>query len=142
MASFDKTAKFPVTTDEAAIRLSHRFASDFTSGRLIADEPKNLTGQGQPLIAVDGLTYAGMPEGSSVKAWTEELRNETRAYAAQPYQQLAAACRATGQDRQAREVLIAQRKHETKRGGLGPVVKAWAHITDWTIGYGWKPWKH
>jgi hypothetical protein len=82
-----------------------------------------------------------MPEGSSVKAWTEELRNETRAYAAQPYQQLAAACRAAGQDRQAREVLIAQRKHETKRGGLGPVVKAWAHITDWTIGYGWKPWK-
>ena len=54
------------------------------------------------LLAVDGLTYAGVPKLASAQDWVRLLRHGTRSYAAQPYQQLAAGYRALGDDRQAR----------------------------------------
>ena len=60
-------------------------------------------------LAVDGLTYAGVPDTGSAWDWRELLRRGTPAYAAQPYQQLAAGYRARGDDRQARQTLMAQR---------------------------------
>jgi hypothetical protein len=42
------------------------------------------------LLAVDGLTYAGVPKLASARDWVQLLRHGTDRYAAQPYQQLAA----------------------------------------------------
>ena len=66
-------------------------------------------------LAVDGLTYAGVPQQISVRDWLDLLRDGTPGYAAQPYQQLAAGYRALGDERQAREILMAQRDHELTR---------------------------
>jgi hypothetical protein len=90
-------------------------------------------------VAVDGLTYAGLPEGSSVPRWLTLLA-ATATYTPQPYQQLAAGCRAAGQDRDARMVLITQRRDELRRGNLPPAVRTWVRLTSFTLGYGYRPW--
>jgi hypothetical protein len=66
----------------------------------------------------DGLTYAGLPWGGTRREWIWLLTEFTPGYAAQPYQYLAAAYRAAGHDRDAREVLIAQRRDQIARGNL------------------------
>jgi hypothetical protein len=94
---------------------------------------------GGPFVAVDGLTYAGLPEGASVPQWLTLLGGRAT-YTPQPYQQLAAGCRAAGQDREARAVLIAQRRDELRRGDLTPAMRAWIRVTSSTLGYGYRPW--
>jgi hypothetical protein len=105
---------------------------------LEADGVRN-TLDGAPQVAVDGLTYAGLPEGASVSRWLTLLA-ATATYTPQPYQQLAAGCRAAGQDREARTVLIAQRRDELRRGHLPPAVRTWIKLTSFTLGYGYRPW--
>jgi hypothetical protein len=81
-----------------------------------------------PIVAIDGLTYAGTPDGA-VADWLRLLRNGTARYSAQPYQQLAAVYRAAGHDREVREILVAQRDDQLDRGGLGAGARAWARLT-------------
>jgi hypothetical protein len=110
-------------------------------GRLLLDMSRVRNADAcKPLIALDGLTYAGIPEGTSVDSWLTLLARGTPRYAAQPYQHLAAAYRAAGHDREARKILIAQRKDEIRRGELGPGGQAWARFTGLTLGYGYRPW--
>jgi hypothetical protein len=92
-------------------------------------------------LAVDGLTYAGVPEGISGRDWLDLLRYSTPRYAAQPYQQLAAGCRALGDERQAREVLMAQRDDELARADTRWPERLWGKITKVTLGYGYQPWR-
>jgi len=92
-------------------------------------------------LVVDGLTYAGVPLLVSVRAWLQMLRHGTPYYAAQPYQQLAAGCRALGDERQVREVLIAQRNDQLARTRIGWPERLWGWITRVTLGYGYKPWR-
>jgi hypothetical protein len=90
-------------------------------------------------LQVDGLTYVGVPESISAQGWRDLLRHGTPYYAAQPYQQLAAGCRALGDDREARETLIAQRDDQLARTHPGPLDRLWGRITKVTLGYGYKP---
>lgn len=93
-------------------------------------------------LDVNGLTYAGLPGGIDTTAWLRLLREGTPAYAAQPYQQLAAAHRAAGHDSQVRRILIAQRRDQLDRGALtGRTERAWAHVTGLLLGYGYHPWR-
>ena len=93
-------------------------------------------------LALDGLTYAGRPVGTSSPDWLRLLREGTRSYAAQPYQQFAAAQRAAGHDGEARRTLMAQRRDQINRGALtGRVERAWARLTGLTLGYGYQPWR-
>jgi hypothetical protein len=92
-------------------------------------------------LAVDGLTYAGVPERISARGWRELLRDGTPGYAAQPYQQLAAGYRARGDDRQARETLMAQRDDQLARTDTGWPERWWGKITKVTLGYGYQPWR-
>jgi hypothetical protein len=92
-------------------------------------------------LSVDGLTYAGVPEPDSAREWLELLRNGTRRYAAQPYQQLAAGYRALGGERQAREILMAQRDDELTRTDTRWSERLWGQITKLTLGYGYQPWR-
>jgi hypothetical protein len=92
-------------------------------------------------IAVDGLTYTGVPEVVSVGDWLRLLQNGTPYYAAQPYQQLAAGCRALGDERQAREILIAQRRDQLARTQTSWPERFWGRVTKITLGYGYQPWR-
>jgi hypothetical protein len=92
-------------------------------------------------LAVDGLTYAGVPERISPQGWRELLRQGTSDYAAQPYQQLAAGYRARGHDRQTRRTLMAQRDDQLARTRPRWPEKLWGKITKITLGYGYQPWK-
>jgi len=94
-----------------------------------------------PALAASGLTYAGVPHGISGPEWRNLLRDGTRSYAAQPYQQLAAGYRAAGQERQAREILMAQRDDELTLTDTGWRERLWGRITKVTLGYGYQPWR-
>jgi hypothetical protein len=112
------------------------------SGTLVFD-PARLEHAADPhrRLAVDGLTYAGVPRPISARDWLDLLRDGTPGYAAQPYQQLAAGYRALGDERQAREILMAQRDDELARAGTRWPERWWGQITKVTLGYGYQPWR-
>jgi hypothetical protein len=105
--------------------------------------PTRLEHQDDPhrRLAVDGLTYRGLPGRISPEDWRELLREGTPGYAAQPYQQLAAGCRALGDDRQARQTLMAQRDDQLARADTSWPERWWGNITKITLGYGYQPWR-
>ena len=92
-------------------------------------------------LAVDGLIYAGVPERISTRDWLRLLRDGTRGYAAQPYQQLAAGHRALGHEREARGILMAQRDDQLARTHTRWPEGLWGRITKVTLGYGYQPWR-
>ena len=92
-------------------------------------------------LAVDGLTYAGVPAPISAQDWLRLLREGTPGYAAQPYQQLAAGYRALGDERQARGILMAQRDDQLARTHTRWPERLWGRITKVTLGYGYQPWR-
>jgi hypothetical protein len=106
-------------------------------------DPAHLEHTADPhqLLTVDGLTYTGVPKSISARDWLNLLRYGTPRYAAQPYQQLAAGYRALGDERQAREILMAQRENELARGDTRWPERLWGWITKVTLGYGYQPWR-
>jgi hypothetical protein len=92
-------------------------------------------------LALDGLTYAGLPKGISSRNWLHLLREGTKSYAAQPYQHFASAHRAAGNDEGVRTILMEQRRDQIHRGGLRGRDRAWARLTGVTLGYGYQPWR-
>jgi len=71
-------------------------------------------------LRLDGFTYTALdPRGADLDRWLLWLRSHTPAYATQPYQQLAAIHRASGNEAAARRVLIAQQDDLLARGELG-----------------------
>ena len=69
------------------------------------------------------------------------MKDGTASYAAQPYQQLAAGYRELGDDRQARQILMAQRDDQLARADTHWSEKLWGRITKVTLGYGYQPWR-
>jgi hypothetical protein len=112
-------------------------------GGTLAFDPVRLEHAADPhrRLAVDGLTYAGVPQPISAQDWLRLLRDGTPGYAAQPYQQLAAGYRALGNERQAREILMAQRDDELARADTRWPERLWGKITKVTLGYGYQPWR-
>ena len=92
-------------------------------------------------LAVNGLTYAGVPKPVSARGWLSLLREGTPGYAAQPYQQLAAGYQALGDDRQVRGILMAQRDDQFARTHPRWPERLWGRITRVTLGYGYQPWR-
>ncbi|MFD5250402.1 hypothetical protein ACFWIW_38045 [Amycolatopsis sp. NPDC058340] len=93
------------------------------------------------LIDIDELTYGDIPRQIGLSRWLELLRAHTPGYAAQPYQQLAAVHRAAGHDSEAREILMAQRRDQIRRGGLRWHDRMWARFTGLALGFGYQPWR-
>jgi hypothetical protein len=92
-------------------------------------------------LAVDGLTYAGVPQASFPHDWLELLRNDTPYYAAQPYQQLAAGYRALGDERRARRTLMAQHDDQLARTYSRSGQRLLGQLYKVTLGYGYQPWR-
>ncbi|MER7333546.1 MULTISPECIES: hypothetical protein [unclassified Micromonospora] len=109
--------------------------------RLDTDRATHTAPDQGSLIELDGLTYSGLPRPASLPRWLTLLREHTPGYAAQPYQHLAAAYRAAGHDRDARTILIAQRRDQIQRAGLTTSERAWGRLTGITLGYGYQPWR-
>ncbi|WP_326471737.1 hypothetical protein [Actinophytocola sp.] len=118
--------------------------SDARVGGVLVFAPKRLahTTDPQRRLRINGLLYAGLPEGKSTPDWLRLLREGTPEYAAQPYQQLAAAHRSAGHDSQARHILMSQRRDQIHRHAItGPAERAWARFTGLALGYGYQPWR-
>ncbi|MFE2527106.1 oxidoreductase [Streptomyces sp. NPDC059382] len=67
-------------------------------------------------------------------AWVEAA---TPDYSPEPYERLAAVLRASGEDADARMVLLA--KQRRRRATLPPAARAWGYLQDWTVVYGYRP---
>jgi hypothetical protein len=126
------------TDDRAAVNLRAARV-----GGALYFQPKRLEHNVDPhkRLAVDGLTYPGVPGRIRPEDWRELLRYGTPRYTAQPYQQLAAGCRAQGDERQARQTLMAQRDDQLARTNPRWLENTWGKITKVTLGYGYQPWR-
>ena len=112
-------------------------------GGMLFFDPARLEHTADPhrRLAADGLTYTGVPQQIPARDWLDLLRNGTPRYAAQPYQQLAAGYRALGDERQARQILMAQRDDELARTHPRWPERLWGKTTKVTLGYGYQPWR-
>ncbi|CAL9414030.1 hypothetical protein SUDANB120_01711 [Streptomyces sp. enrichment culture] len=90
-------------------------------------------------VAIEGFAYEALaPRGHFPLArrldWVAAATPE---YSPEPYERLAAVLRASGEDADAREVLLA--KQRRRRATLPPAAKAWGYLQDWTVAYGYRP---
>ncbi|MEV3856187.1 oxidoreductase [Streptomyces sp. NPDC050095] len=65
------------------------------------------------------------------------VSSATPEYSPEPYERLATVLRNSGEDADAREVLLA--KQRRRRETLPPAAKVWGYIQDWTVAYGYRP---
>ena len=96
-----------------------------------ADPPKAPT-------HVDGLVYGALEPHLPAARRLALPRHDPDGYRPQPYQQLAATYQSLGHDHEARAVRLAQQRH--RRTTLRPAARAWGHLLDATVGYGYRPW--
>ncbi|MEU6117337.1 oxidoreductase [Streptomyces sp. NPDC047117] len=86
----------------------------------------------------DGLEYRSLRPQLPAGARLPLVARDPDGYRPQPYQQLAAVYQSLGHDHDARAVLLAKQRH--RRSTLGPAGRAWGHLLDATVGYGYRPW--
>ena len=107
----------------------------------LADDPVALEGQSASLN-LDGFVYERFAPSSpqDVSTRLQWLERQPEGYHPQPFDQLTAVFRRSGQDQEARDVLIAKRR---KRRGTfqGRPSKGWDAFLDWSVRYGWQPWR-
>jgi hypothetical protein len=93
-------------------------------------------------VRLDGFVYEFLQSDDDARAGAVSSRiawiRRSPGYAPQPYEQLAAWYRRVGHDDDARTVLLAKQRH--RRATLRPTGRAWGHLLDATVGYGYRPW--
>lgn len=95
-------------------------------------------------LRLDGFTYQRLTEGAPTAA-SERLKwlrlQPAKTFLPQPYEQLAHVLREMGHESDALEIAIAEQEEERRYGELSPWgwFKSW--ILDYTVGYGYKPWR-
>ncbi|TDU78708.1 oxidoreductase [Streptomyces sp. KS 21] len=94
---------------------------------------------GQGGVSIEGFAYENLaPRGHFPLARRLEwVAAATAEYSPEPYERLATVLRASGEDADAREVLLA--KQRRRRATLPPALKAWGYLQDWTVAYGYRP---
>ncbi|MET9434534.1 oxidoreductase [Streptomyces sp. NPDC006551] len=90
-------------------------------------------------LAMNGFVYENLvPYGHFPLARRLEwVAAATPEYAPEPYERLATVLRASGEDADAREVLLA--KQRRRRETLPVAGKLWGYLQDWTVAYGYRP---
>jgi len=90
-------------------------------------------------LSLRGFTYDGLAPVTDfpLQARIAWLHTATPEYRPEPYEGLAAALRASGEDAEAREVLLA--KQRRRRETLPPAGRVWGWLQDVTVGYGFRP---
>lgn len=116
------------------------------SGRVVLSGAKvgNLVDRWESWPGPGGLAMAGfsyetlIPLGRfPLSRRLEWVAAATPEYAPEPYECLAAALRDSGEDTDARAVLLA--KQRRRRETLPLAGKAWGYLQDWTVAYGYRP---
>ncbi|MFB4305348.1 hypothetical protein [Actinomadura sp. GTD37] len=87
-------------------------------------------------LYLNGMTYQTL-RGAQFKDRLSWVARD-KEFHLQPYEQLAAWYHGIGHDDLARKVHLA--KLRARRRRLHPVGKAWNHLLDWTVGFGYRPW--
>ncbi|MGP3988872.1 oxidoreductase [Streptomyces sp. 3N207] len=101
------------------------------------------------VVELDGFVYgsikvveAGEPRDAAGQQRSVADRlawiRRSPGYSPQPYEQLASWYRTVGHDDDARRVLLAKQRH--RRRALPAAARAWGHLLDATVGYGYRPW--
>jgi hypothetical protein len=90
-------------------------------------------------LSMGGFHYESLvPHGPfPLSLRLEWLAAATPEYSPEPYEKLAAVLRNTGEDADAREVLLA--KQRRRRENLPLAAKLWGYVQDWTVAYGYRP---
>ncbi|MFB9681774.1 hypothetical protein [Streptosporangium vulgare] len=88
-------------------------------------------------VLMNGFTYDSLEAPLPVRERLDWLARE--AYQPQPYEQLAAVYRRQGHDEAARDVLLA--KQRRRRSGQRLGARLWGYVQDWTVGYGYRPFR-
>lgn len=88
-------------------------------------------------VILDGLDYAALEPADAVAARIGWLNKHPDGFLPQPYEQLASVYRRMGQDGDARLVLLA--KQRARRRKLPWYARAWGHLQDAAVGYGYRP---
>ncbi|WP_434588574.1 oxidoreductase [Streptomyces sp. A5-4] len=90
-------------------------------------------------LTMNGFSYDNLvPRGQFPLALRLEwVTAATPEYAPEPYERLAAVLRGSGEDADAREVLLA--KQRRRRETLPIAGKLWGLLQDWTVAYGYRP---
>uniref|UniRef100_J2JR89 Membrane-associated oxidoreductase n=1 Tax=Streptomyces auratus AGR0001 TaxID=1160718 RepID=J2JR89_9ACTN len=100
---------------------------------VLNDHPASWPG----VVKMQGFTYGSLQTQHSVVQRISWIQREA-AYAPQPYEQLATWYRKIGHEGDARRVLLAKQRH--RRGTLSPAGRAWSHLLDATVGFGYRLW--
>jgi hypothetical protein len=92
-------------------------------------------------IELEGLVYEAIDTGRKGLRVADRLRwlGRDRDYRPQPYEQLAGLLRRLGADADARRVLL--HKQRLRRQGLRLPARIVGQLLDWTVGYGYRPWR-
>ncbi|WP_055491811.1 hypothetical protein [Streptomyces sp. TP-A0356] len=90
-------------------------------------------------LHMGGFTYENLvpQDAFPLARRLEWVAAATAEYAPEPYERLAAVLRNSGEDEDAREVLLA--KQRRRRETLPLAAKLWGYAQDWTVAYGYRP---
>ncbi|MFD7440404.1 oxidoreductase [Streptomyces sp. NPDC059909] len=90
-------------------------------------------------LAMGGFVYENLVPYSRfpLARRLEWVAAATPEYAPEPYERLATVLRNSGEDADAREVLLA--KQRRRRETLPLAAKLWGYLQDWTVAYGYRP---
>ena len=102
---------------------------------------------GKQLWATEGKIDIEEFRYQSLTAWPEAdvatrlrwLRAVLPGYDPDPYDHLAASYRHAGHDDRADTVLLAKQRH--RHTAHGPAGQVWGWLQEWTVGYGYRPWR-
>ncbi|MGH4013119.1 MAG: hypothetical protein ACRDSL_04150 [Pseudonocardiaceae bacterium] len=93
------------------------------------------------VVDVEDFRYQSLTASPEVDVATRLgwLRNVLPSYDPDPYDQLAASYRDSGHDDRADAVLLAKQQH--RHAAHGPAGRIWGRLQQWTVGYGYRPWR-
>ncbi len=90
-------------------------------------------------LSLDGLTYQALEPRLPARDRLRWLARDPAGLQSQPYEQLAAHYVGLGQPAEARAVLHARERIE--RRTAMPAARVWGVVQDFTLGYGYRPWR-
>ncbi len=93
------------------------------------------------VVDIEDFRYQSLTASPEVDVATRLrwLRTVLPGYDPDPYDQLAACYRDGGYDDRADAVLLA--KHRHRHAAQGPGKRVWGWFQEWTVGYGYRPWR-
>ncbi|WP_349877671.1 hypothetical protein ABIH81_26825 [Micromonospora sp. HUAS YX12] len=89
------------------------------------------------VLLLDGLTYDILEPHPGVPERIGWLSRDPDGHHRQPYEQLATVLRGQGRGEDARRILLARQRRDTRRARPGS--RLWGYLQDATVGYGYRP---